>query len=90
MTWKELKEFCNELNETQLEKKVILWREEEAISNICAEQLEEEYYNFEDCEGCIPISEVIKMSEDEFAFPNGMDDFVKVYDKGDPLLHEEF
>ena len=34
INWSELKEFCNSLNEEQLKKKVVLWREDEAISNI--------------------------------------------------------
>lgn len=90
MIWKELKEFCNGLNEAQLEKKVILWREDEAISAIYAESLDEDYFNYEDSEGCVPESEAKEMAEDESEFPNGMDDFEKVYDKGDPILHEEF
>jgi hypothetical protein len=90
MNWKELKEFCNSLNETQLEKKVILWREDEAISNIYAEQLEEDHFNYEDSEGCVSESDAKSMFEDKEEFPNGMDDFEKVYDKGDPILHEEF
>ena len=32
MTWKELKEFANSLPENELDKKVILWREDEAIT----------------------------------------------------------
>lgn len=90
MTWKELKEFCNSLDETKLEKKVILWREEDSISDIYAEVLDEDYFNYEHSEGCVPESEALKMAEDESEFPNGMDDFYKVYDKGDPLLHENF
>ena len=44
MTWKELKEFANSLPEKELDKKVILWREDEAITNIEANQLEEDHY----------------------------------------------
>ena len=90
MNWKELKEFCNSLPEEKLENKVILWREEEAISDIYAEQLKEDHFNYDDCEGCVSESDAKSMLEDEDAFPNGMDDFEKVYDKGDPILCEEF
>ncbi len=90
MNWKELKEFCNSLNDEQLENKVVLWREDEAIINIEAEILSEDHYNYEDCEGLVTRSEAEEMARDEFEFPNGMDDFRKVYSKGDPILWEEF
>jgi len=92
MNWKELKDFCNALSELELQKKVILWREEEAISDIYAEQLPENHYTSEHHdEGCIPESEALSaIDNDPEDFPNGMDDFTKVYDKGDPLLHENF
>ena len=40
MNWNELKDFCRSLNEKQLQKKVILWREDIAISNIKAQKIE--------------------------------------------------
>jgi|GEM_PF-6180424 len=42
MTWKALKEFCNALAEDNLENKVILQREGEAITDIYAECFEED------------------------------------------------
>jgi hypothetical protein len=90
MNWKELKEFCNSLDEKQLKKKVILWQEENAISNIYTMKLEEDYYNYEDSEGCVPESEIEYMLPDKESFPNGKEDFEKVYDKNDPILWEEF
>lgn len=44
MTWNELKDFCNSLPESFLEKNVIMWRDEECISDISARQLEEDHY----------------------------------------------
>lgn len=90
MNWKELKEFCNSLDEKQLEKKVILWREDEAILDISASTLEEDFFSYEDSEGCVPECEMLEMVVDTLEFPNGMDDFEKMYDKGDPILNENF
>jgi len=89
MNWKQLKDFCNSLPESELEKNVMLWRECEAITKIEAERLEENHYiiiESDNDDGCIPESEVnslIKNNEDNFHFS-------KVYDKGHPLLHEIF
>lgn len=93
MTWKELKDFCNSLPESELEKNVVLWREEEAITDISASELEEDNYVEIDEEenGCFGLSEAeyqIKHNADEF--PNGLEHFKKVYDKGHPILHENF
>jgi len=84
MNWIELKEFCNSLNEDQLSKKVILWREDEAITDIETLKLEVDHYIDEE-EGngmCFPISE----------WEGQIDDSAlrKVYDKGTPLLVENF
>ena len=93
MNWKELKDFCNSLPESELEKKVILWREEDAITDISAEQMDEDnYVNDEDTEaGCMPKSVcegLIKDSPEDY--PGGLEHFSKVYDKGHPVLHEIF
>lgn len=93
MNWKQLKDFCNNLPESELEKNVILWRESEAIVDISAEQLEENnYVNTEDYDsGCFPECEMnsrIKMAPEDF--PHGIHHFTKVYDKGHPILHENF
>ncbi len=82
MNWKELKEFCNSLDEKQLEKKVIIWREDEAISKIEAEKLSEDHYvNPEvDEDGCYPESEANEP----------LKDLKKDYDKGDTVLWEKF
>lgn len=84
MTWHELKEFANSLSEEQLNKKIILWREDEAITRIDAEQLEEEHYiNVDDSEnGCFPVSECKDLDPET--------KIIKVYDKGHPILWEEF
>ena len=93
MTWNELKEFCNSLPEHELGKNVFMWREEECIDKIEAEQLEEDYYvHLERPEdGCVSESDansLIRDNGDEY--PNGMNDFVKVYDKGHPILWAGF
>jgi len=80
MNWKKLKEFCNSLDEKQLENEVILWREDEAISDIEPQKLEEDYYISEYDEGCYPESEATEPIED----------LKKVYDKDTPILIENF
>ena len=92
MNWKQLKDFANSLPESELEKNVILWRQESAITDISAEQLDENQYTSDHHdEGCIPESEALNSIEDNPEdFPNGMADFTKVYEKGTPILHEIF
>ena len=85
MTWRELKAFCNQLPESELVKNVIMWREEEAITCIDAFQLEEDYYieaGDPYGEGCFAESEMSKEDPDL--------EYEKVYDKGHPLLSEDF
>jgi len=92
MNWKELKDFCNNLPDSELYKKVMLWREEDAITDVSAFQLEEDQYISEYSEdGCFSESvanEFIKNDPEDY--PNGILDFEKVYDKGHPVLHENF
>lgn len=82
MNWKELKDFCNSLDEKQLKRRVILLREDEAINHIEAEKLEEDYYICPDAddEGCYPLSEATEPLEY----------LEKVYEKGDVILWEDF
>ena len=90
MTWKELKEFANSLPEKELDKKVILWREDEAITNIEANQLEEDHYiDLKYSEyGCFEESEMkYQLENDE---DKSEKDYKKVYDKGTPILNEIF
>lgn len=84
MNWKELKEFVNALPELELSKKVILWREDEAVTKIEAEQLEEDHYINKDNQenGCFPISEAKHLDPET--------KIKKVYDKGTPILFENF
>lgn len=94
MTWNDLKKFCNELPENELEKNVILWREEEAITDISAVALDEDHYvdkEGEISDGCFPLSDAehwIRTSPEDY--PDGIDGFEKVYDKGHPVLWENF
>ena len=84
MNWKELKDFCNSLPESELEKNVMLWREDEAFNKIEAEQLDEDHYIKVDEpeEGCFPVSESKDLESDV--------KIKRVYKKGQPLLHEIF
>lgn len=92
MNWKQLKDFCNNLPESELEKKVIIWRENEAIKDINAEQLEEDYViNIEEADsGCFPLSEAEnQIKNDKLGdFPNGLEHFKKVHNKGTAILFE--
>jgi len=85
MNWRELKEFCNSLDNEQLEKKVILWREESAITNMDAEILADDYYIGDDEDGCYTLSDAGLSIED--AEEKGLE---IVYEKGNPILWEEF
>ena len=80
MKWSQLKEFCNSLTEDQLEKNVILWREDEAIGDIDAFPLEEDHYTDEDNDRCYPESEA----------EGPVENLQKAYSKGDPILWENF
>lgn len=84
MNWRQLKDFANSLPESELEKKVILWREDEAITEIEAEQLEEDHYiKVDDPEnGCFPVSECKELEPDV--------KIKRVYEKGTPILQENF
>ena len=91
MNWKELKEFCNLLTEEQLNKNVILWQEDYCISKIETLVLDEDYYKGDNTsEGCFPLSEAKDIADDPDEFPNGVEDLIKVYDKGHPILREDF
>ena len=85
MNWLELKEFCNSLPQEQLERKVILWREDEAITDIYAEQLTEDHYIGSDDDGCYPLSDAGLTVDDV----DGCG-LKKVYSIGDAILWEKF
>jgi len=80
MNWRELKDFCNSLDEEQLEKNVVLWREDEAVTKIYSKNLCEDFYIGEEDEGCYPESEA----------SDPIEELTKVYSQGDPILWEEF
>lgn len=86
MNWKSLKDFCNSLPESELEKKVILWREdaEDVVTEIEAEQLGEDYYIEKESpeNGCFPVSERKELDPDT--------KIKRVYKTGHPILHENF
>lgn len=85
MNWKKLKEFCNSLDEKQLEKNVVLWREDEAVNDIEVMELEEDYYISEDEHACYTLSDAGLTLED--VNEQGLE---KVYAKGHPILCENF
>lgn len=80
MIWKEMKDFCDSLSEEQLKENVSLWREDEAINNIVAEELDEDMYVADGDEGCYPLSEATEPIEE----------LRKVHSKGKPILYEIF
>lgn len=90
MKWKELKDFCNSIPDEFIDRKVIMWREDEAINKIKAMRLEEDHYindeSYED--GCMTESEMNSQIDNDPELTK--DDFTKVYDKGFPLLWEDF
>lgn len=94
MNWKEMKDFCSKLTEEQLDQKVILWREDEAITKIECSQLEHDHYIETESgspDGCFEESEALYMIKNHPEdYPNGLDHFTKVYDKGFPILKEDF
>lgn len=79
-----MKEFCNSLDEKQLQSKVIVWREDEYISFLEAIILSEDHYIDQDDpeSGCFPVSEFEWIEPDTKV--------KKVYDSGHPILHENF
>lgn len=92
MTWKELKEFAETLNEEQLQQTVILQREDEAIVRIHAECFEQDQFvelgSEED--GCINRDTMWSIIRDNSNYyRNGEDHFKKVYDCDTPMLFEE-
>ena len=93
MNWKQLKDFCNNLTDEQLNEKVLIWREEEIISAIEVVELEEDYYIDEDYwpEGCAPESECLNIIEiNPENYPNGFLDLKKCYKKGHSIIQEIF
>lgn len=85
MNWKELKDFCNSLDEGLLEEKVMLWREEEAIGKIDAECLGEDHFIGEYPEdGCVPESDVKSFTKE------GQKEYKLYLKKGHPILWEDF
>lgn len=85
MNWKDLKEFANSLDEEQLEREVILWREDEAIDKIEAMTLEDDHYIGDGEDGCYTLADAGLTEED--VKERGL---TKVYTIGFPLLHEDF
>lgn len=85
MNWKELKDFCNKLPDDKLKNKVVLWREEDCISDICAVRLPEDMYIGEDDEGCYSLGDA-GLSEEDARTQN----LQIAYNEGDPVLEENF
>lgn len=79
MNWKELKEFCNSLDEKQLEKEVIIWTEETAMGDLQASEVEENiYFDPEDSESTYYEKDA----------PVPVENLQIAYHKGDPILFE--
>ncbi|WP_158962579.1 hypothetical protein [Myroides fluvii] len=86
MDWKELKDFCNSLPESELDKTVIIWGEEYDIANVCVEQLSEDYcYDPGDLDiGCFPVSDTKDFSEED------KENLEVAYSKGTPMIIERY
>lgn len=81
MKWNELKDFCNSLNEEQLEEKVRLFLEEDVILDINAENITEDQYTDTESDGCYSLEDagLNKVDVEELGL-------IKVYSKGLPIL----
>lgn len=74
------------LSEDQLEKDVIVWREDEAVSSLEPMILHDDHYIAPDDEdGCYTLSDAGLDIEDVKE-----KNLKKVYDKGHPILAEDF
>jgi hypothetical protein len=80
MNWNKLKEFCNSLDEKELNEPVILWRDDEAINFIEAKTLDEDYYIGDGDEGCYAEIDATKP----------LSKLKKVYNKGNAVLFEQY
>lgn len=84
MTWDDMCKFCETLNAEQRKQKMVLWREDEAISKIQVEILPEDHVMHEEVSdvGCFPVSELPKEID--------IDECELAYKKGTPILWEDF
>jgi hypothetical protein len=57
-TWAKLKEFCNRLSDEQLEQKVQVIQEDGSIDILCASEIGDDHYKFDD--------EEYSVSKDDF------------------------
>lgn len=87
MKWQELKDFCNSLNEVELQKNVIVWGEDRGETINSAYQLEEEHLY--DGEAMCPLSVFDEDQLEEHQFNErmhvgtpilGMDEYDEVSD----------
>lgn len=81
-TFADLKNFVNGLSDEQLKEPVILWREEEGVTNIEGMVLEKDHYTTEGETHCFPEDEATEEQKNE-----GLE---LEYKKGTPILWEDF
>ena len=87
MIWKEMKHFCNNLTDEQLNEKFMVMREEEVLTSFYPPAILEEDLSLdpEASEGCFPFSEVKgSYTKEEFA------QLKVAYKKGTPMIWEDF
>lgn len=90
MTWKELKEHVNRLDENQLSQNVELWRDHETLHNIGITVTCENYYYCPENECCINESEMNYLIDNApESYPNGLKGLRKVHDSGFSYLHTD-
>lgn len=85
MIWKDIKDFISSLDENQLNKKVVLWRESESIEDLGIECLKDDHYYDPNQpeDGCFSKKDAIDMS-------GNLDNYEKCFDKGQPIIWENF
>ena len=75
-TWKDLKDFCNQLPEEELNNTVKWWGEERGGNVLLADRLDEDFVQTD--YGCEPAS----VQE----YEEGQDPYPVVFKKGTPIL----
>lgn len=90
MTWQELKQHVNSLDEKQLSENVQLWRDNETILNIGIDTTNEDHYYVPEDQSTMTESEVkinYKAYPKDYETP--INELKKVSEKGFPYLYED-
>lgn len=86
-TFRDLKEEINKLTDEQLDKPVIVQREDGALRVSCLDLLDEDiYYHKEKPDDCASLEDLKALHGEEF----NPEDYAPGPVKGTPFLHEDF